>query len=144
MVLALSLLACESSNIPSEAQEYKVTGTDDGDGGYSETFDYYVALEGSSITLYIGEAAFARGTASGCDITYQSVVFGQTRDAGDIKWQLYGQASVENSSGDPCVDGEDDWSGTEYAEIVASEDDSILVGDIYNMVTTGKFVGQVP
>ena len=144
MLLALALVACESSNIPSEAQQFSVTVKDDGDGGYSETFDYYIALDGSSITLYIGEAAFARGTASGCDITYQSVVFGQTRDAGDIKWQLYGQASTENSSGDPCVDGKDDWSGTEYAEIVASEDDSIAIGDIYNMVTTGTFVGQVP
>lgn len=146
MLLALTMLACEGSNIPSESQQFSVTVTsaEESDGNYTETFDYYVALEGSSITLFIGEAAFARGTWAGCDITYQSVVFGQARDAGDVKWQLVGQASVENASGDPCVDGDDDWAGTEYAEIVASEDESIEVGTIYEMNTAGSFVGEVP
>ena len=144
MLLALSLFACEESNIPSEAQQFTVTVTSADEGDYTESFDYYLALEGRAITLYIGEAAFARGTASGCDVTYQSVVFGQERAAGNIKWQLVGQASVETASGDPCVEGEDDWAGTEYAEIIASEDEAIEVGTIYDMNTAGSFVGEVP
>lgn len=145
MLLALSLLACEESNIPSEAQQFTVTVTSADDGGdYTESFEYYLALEGSSITVYIGEAAFARGTASGCDITYQSVVFGQEREAGNIKWQLVGQASVETADGDPCVEGDDDWAGTEFATIIASEDEEIEVGTVYKMNTNGSFVDEVP
>ena len=144
MLLAMSLLACEESKIPSEAQQFSVTVTSADEGNYTESFDYYLALEGSAITVYIGEAAFARGTASGCDITYQSVVFGQEREAGDVKWQLFGQALTENASGDPCVEGDDEWSGTEYAEIVASDDENIEIGTIYDMNTAGSFVGEVP
>ncbi len=140
-MFVILLLACAESKIPADSQHFSVT-VDADDGDYSETFNYYVAFDASSATLYIDEAAFARGTLTGCSLTYQSVVFGQSRPDGDVKWQLFGNASIESAQGDPCVDGEDDWSGTEYAEIVASDDESIEVGTEYYMTTTGKFVGN--
>ncbi|MBM4367109.1 MAG: hypothetical protein FJ090_17845 [Deltaproteobacteria bacterium] len=140
-MLALLLLACSESKIPPGSQHFSVT-VEAESGGYTETFEYYVSFDATSATLFIGESAFARGTLLGCEFTYQSVVFGQTRPEGDVKWQLYGQASVESAEGDPCVDGEDDWSGTEYAEIVASDDEAIEIGTEYNMLTTGKYLGD--
>ena len=140
-MLVLLLAACSESKIPEGSRHFAVEVAAE-TGGYKETFDYYVDFDATSATLYIGEAAFARGTLSGCDFTYQSVVFGQTRAAGDIKWQLYGQATIEWADGDPCVDGDDYWTGTEYAEIVASDDPEIVVGDEYQMLTTGQYIGE--
>lgn len=140
-MFVILLLACAESKIPADSQHFSVK-VDADDGDYTETFDYYVAFDASSATLYIGESAFARGTLTGCELTYQSVVFGQDRADGDVKWQLFGNASIESADGDPCVDGEDDWAGMEYAEIVASDDESIEVGTEYYMTTTGKFIGN--
>jgi len=138
----LILVACENSKIPPESVHFSVTASAlDGEGTYSETFDYYLSFDASSGEIYIGEDAFARGTVSGCDVTYQSVVVGQDTAGGSVKWQLSGQASIESSEGDPCVDGEDDWSGTEYFEIVASEDEGIEVGTTYELQTHGQYQG---
>ncbi|GDX79461.1 hypothetical protein LBMAG42_12720 [Deltaproteobacteria bacterium] len=142
MLTFLLLVACETSKIPAESAHYTVTAAaDPEEGTYSDTFEYYLSFDASSALIYIGEDAFARGTVSGCDVTYQSVVVGQDTDGGNVKWQLNGQASIESADGDPCVDGEDDWAGTEWFEIVASEDEAIPVGQTYDLLTNGSFVG---
>jgi hypothetical protein len=139
----LMLVACETSKIPSQSLHFSVTASAlDGEGTYSETFDYYLAFDAGSSAgeIYIGEDAFARGTVSACDIVYQSVVVGQDTAGGSVKWQLFGQAATESAEGDPCVDGDDDWAGTEYFEIVASEDPAIEVGTTYELQTHGQYV----
>ncbi len=142
MLSILFLVACETSKIPPESDHFTVTvSAPDGGGDYSEAFEYYLSFDASSALIYIGEDAFARGTYSGCSLTYESVVVGQDTDGGNVKWQLSGTADLETAEGDPCVDGDDDWSGTEEFEIVASEDEAIPVGTVYQLQTHGQFVG---
>lgn len=148
-VAALSLLgllaACEASKVPEDASRWAVTVTGQHDGchpertdGYQETFDYAVAFDASSATLYIGENAFASGTISGCSLTYQSVVFEQERDEGTLKVQLFGQAAVESVGGDPCVENTElEWEGTEWFEVISSEDPDVEPGCTYDMTTEG-------
>ena len=136
-------MACENSRIPPESQHFTVkVSALEGEGTYADSFDYYLSFDASSATIYIGEDAFARGTYSGCDLTYESVVVGQGEEGSSVKWQLFGQAAIESAEGDPCVDGDDDWTGTEWFEIVASEDEAILVGDEYHLDTHGAYVGE--
>ena len=142
MVWLSLMLACETSKIPPDSAHFTVTAAaPDGGGSYAETFEYYLSFDASTALVYIGEDAFARGTFSGCTLTYESVVVGQDTDNGSVKWQLFGEAEVETVDGDPCVDGGDDWAGSEYFEIIASEDETIEVGTDYNLLTTGSFDG---
>ena len=142
MLTLLILAACETSKIPPESSHYRVTASAlEGAGDYAETFDYYLSFDASSGEIFIGEDAFARVTLSGCDVVYQSVVVGQETAGGSVKWQLNGEASIESAEGDPCVDGEDDWAGTEYFEVVASEDEAIPEGTIYELQTHGTYEG---
>lgn len=142
MVSLVLLVACETSNIPPKSAQFSVTvSADPAEGTYTETFVYFMSFDASSALIYIGEDAFARGTLSGCQLSYQSVVVGQDTDGGTVKWQLNGQASVETADGDPCVDGEDDWAGTEWFDIVSSEDESIPDTNEYQLITHGTFSG---
>jgi hypothetical protein len=160
VLLVLSLLACSNSKVPDDAIFYDVTVTTaiDEDGGrpgtsdechpdategYEDNFTYAVAFDGSKATIYIGEDVFAIGTITGCDLTYSTVVIGsETENDGPVKWQLTGTASVDPSEGDACVEGERDWEGSEYFEIVASEEETLEVGCQYGLNTFGGLVGQ--
>lgn len=145
----IALLACtEESQVPEDALWYdvNVTGVDTTcalteeqmSAGYTDAFVYAVALDGSSATLYIEDQVFASGTVSGCNLDYQTVTIGEERPEGNLKWQIYGSAKIDGSAGsDACVEGDDAWLGTEYFEIVESEDEAIEVGCTYNMETTG-------
>jgi hypothetical protein len=139
----LLLAACEESNVPEDALKYTVTVTGaatdctEDTTGYQETFEYAVAFEGSSATLYIGQEAFARGTLAGCDLTYETVVVGERRGSGDLKWQLFGDASIDPSGQDKCAPGEGEWQGSETFEVVESDDASLEAGCIYEMTTLG-------
>jgi hypothetical protein len=122
--------------------EGKTDGCHDDDSHtYAEDFTYALSFDASSATIYIGEDVFASGSISGCDLTYQTVVIGQdTEDDGNVKWQLFGTAAVDPVDGD-CAEGDADWLGTEYFEIVSSEDDTLEPGCQYNMETTGSRQG---
>lgn len=105
--------------------------------GYSESFQYAVAYDGSAATLYIDDNVFASGTQSGCNLSYQTVEVGQERASGNVKWMIFGEAKVDGSASGSCVEGEAAWEGTEYFEITESEDEAIEVGCTYDMVVTG-------
>jgi hypothetical protein len=152
VLLILSLIACTNSKVPEDAVFYNVTVTAkniDDDGlvdechpeateGYQESFSYAVAFEGSSATLYIGEDVFALGSTSGCTLTYSTVTIGEdTEQDGNVKWQLFGSAEIDPAEGDACVDGPDSWKGSEYFEIVSSEEDTLEPGCQYEMETVG-------
>lgn len=157
MLLVLSLLACTESRIPEGSLFYDVTvTTDDREGtlpagsdtchpdsteGYEDTFSYALAFEGSKATIYVGEDVFAIGTISGCELTYSTVVIGEeTENDGEVKWQLTGTASVDPTEGDACVEGEDDWLGTETFEIVSSAEETLEPGCEYTVNTIGGLV----
>lgn len=141
----LMMLACKhESKLPEGGTSYDITVTATKDEchpaateGYEETFTYYIALDGSTAGVYIDEQLFASGTVSGCTITYQTPIIGEESEQdGDIKWQLFGQADFDDGS-DACVAGDKDWAGTEYFEIVATENDSLEPGCQYLTDTSG-------
>lgn len=157
MLLVLSLFACSNSKVPEDALFYNVTVTADNideDGlvdechpeateGYQESFSYAVAFEGSAATLYIGEDVFALGTITGCDLTYSTVVIGEdTEQDGPVKWQLFGSAAIDPAAGDACVEGPDSWAGSEYFEIINSEEETLEPGCQYEMTTVGTLASS--
>jgi hypothetical protein len=150
LLLLSSLIACQESRVPEDSIYYDVTVTGETDGchpdatdGYQSDFSYALSFDASSATIYIGEDVFAVGSITGCDLTYQTVVIGQdTESDGEVKWQLFGTASVDPAEGDACVEGDTDWEGTEYFEIVESADESLEVGCQYTMSTVGNLVAS--
>lgn len=162
MLLFASLFACQESKIPEDALHFdvQVTAADiDDDGlantchpesteGFQQSFEYIVALEVGAddrivATVYIGEAAFATGTmVTGCEMEYQSVVMGEETEAdGEVRWQLFGTAMFD-AGNDGCVEGDGDWVGTEWFEVVSAPDETIEQGCTYEMTTTGSFIPQ--
>lgn len=141
----LLLLACQQeSKVPEDATGYSITVTAEKDEchpdateGYEETFQYFIALDGSSASIYIDEQLFASGIVSGCAITYQTPIIGEdTEKDGNVKWQLFGEANFDDGS-DACVTGKNDWEGTEYFEIVSTENDTLEPGCEYQTTTAG-------
>lgn len=150
MILLLSLLACNrGSAVPEGGTTYQVTVTAKTDEchpesttPYQEEFSYYIFLDASNASVYIGEQLFAVGLASGCTLTYQTPIIGEESDAdGKIKWQLFGEAEVD-AGDDACVPGENDWEGSESFEVVASDDDTLEVGCEYITEVKGKLVAS--
>jgi hypothetical protein len=133
--------------VPEDALHYSVTVTGladschpDSTDGYEEKFDYAVAFDASSATIYVGEDVFAIGSISGCNLSYQTVVIGETTENdGDVRWQLYGEAQMDRGD-NACVDGDGDWAGTESFEIVESDSDTLEIGCTYDMTTSGSYV----
>ncbi|MDP2311121.1 MAG: hypothetical protein Q8P18_34190 [Pseudomonadota bacterium] len=157
MLLVLSLLACSNSQVPEDAIFYNVTvtaGNIDDDAlvdechpeateGSVEEFVYAVAFEGSAATLYIGEDVFALGTITGCDLTYSTVTIGEeTEQDGVVKWQLFGTAAIDSIADGACVEGDGSWAGSEYFEIVNSEDETLEPGCQYEMRTEGTLASS--
>lgn len=148
--MLLLLLACkEESNVPEGATTYEVTVVATVDEchegntqGSKETFAYQIALDGSTATVYIDEQQFAVGLISGCSLTYQTPIIGEETDNdGPIKWQLFGTAELD-AGDNACVPSEYDWDGTEYFEVISSDEDTLEPGCEYQMETTGKIVKE--
>jgi hypothetical protein len=148
--MLLLLLACKKeSNVPEDATRYSVTVTaiedechPDSTEGFEETFEYAIVLDGSTARIFIGEQQFAVGLASGCTLTYQTAIIGEETEAdGNIKWQLFGESELD-AGDNACVPSENDWEGTEYFEVLSSDEDSLDVGCEYKMETKGKLVAD--
>jgi hypothetical protein len=115
-------------------------------GGPME-MDYRLVYDNSSVALHVEEGGesyqFASGTISGCDIEYESVVWGEAMDSGyGAKWQLLGDA-VFRAGGDSCSLDDLDWQGTETFEIVSTDDPDMLPGCTYVLNMEGSFVETI-
>jgi hypothetical protein len=108
---------------------------------YQETFEYRVVFDGPSATLHVDDGTFAAGVVEGCDLRYETVVWAEKRDEGNIRWQLTGSASVY-TGGDSCLlDSGKDWIGSEVVEVLYSEIPEIEAGCTYTMELEGVFLG---
>jgi hypothetical protein len=112
------------------------------------TMEYTVQFDGPRATLFVagtdGETgqAFATGGISGCEINYQSVVWGEDHNGYQVRWQLSG-SSLFRQSGDGCgLPANIDWQGTETFKIITSEDETLTPGCEYTMGLEGTFSGQ--
>jgi hypothetical protein len=141
---------CAEEPIDGFIWEIDLVGTIDGCNnpvvGYQTTSDYRLSFEGSDVSLAIGADEFANGTISGCQVAYQTVVWGEDREINgephEIKWQITGEA-IFRQGGDTCnLPVGTDWIGTETSTIVDSTTPSLEVGCTYIVETTGSYVGQ--
>lgn len=106
------------------------------------TFRYEIAFDQSDVTVYIDDQPFATGNISGCDILYESTIWGEERDGYAIRWQLSGEA-VYRQGGTACeLSNGTDWDGLETFTLVSSDHPDIPAGCTYSLQTTGSFVGK--
>ena len=84
---------------------------------------------------------FATGTIDGCIVTYDSVVWTELRDAGNIQWTLTGEATAQR--GDGACGLANDWIGTETFTVLSSEDPAVSPGCEYTLNVSGTYIGEV-
>lgn len=159
-IFALALLACQEPKVPEDALTFDVevtAGDIDGDGladtchpdateGWQDSFVYSVVFEtaadGTIATIvYVGDTVFATGTMmDGCKMSYQTVVTGEDTEAdGEVRWQLFGESMFDRGD-DACAEGEGDWIGTEWFEVVSSTEETLPAGCTYEMTTAGTYL----
>lgn len=108
---------------------------------YADSFEYRLTYDGGQVNLAIGPDTFATGVIAGCEIAYESVVWGEEHNGAEIRWQMSGEA-VYRQGGDTCnLPADTDWIGTETFTIISSEDPSLPVGCEYILETTGSYIG---
>lgn len=149
LLLALPLAACSESL---EGFEWDVLITSGGASaqdncnpepqGFEEEFRYRVNFDGSDATIAIGPDVFATGQISGCDITYQSVVWGEEKDGFTYRWRIDGAAVYRQGSGcDNQLDPTLDWFGTETFTVLESDDPDIAPNCTYILDAEGVYLG---
>ena len=145
LLLALGLAACAE---PVEGFEWDITLTGAVDlcnaepVGFEETYRYRLTFEGSQTTLHIGPDAFASGAIAGCEISYQSVVWGEEKDGFEYRWVIDGQAFYRQSGGcDAQLPENVDWQGTEIYTILETTNPDIPPNCTYELTAEGVYVG---
>lgn len=141
----LVLCACGGSDLDAFEWDLQLSGT--GDNEYSEELTYRLSYveDSNQVNLAIGEDNFASGQISGCQITYQSVVWGEDRDGFELRWKIDGTGIVQGSTGGCETSLEEglDWSTTEVFTIISSTDDRIPTGATYTIDVQGVYAGEV-
>jgi len=139
------LSGCSSDDLEGMVWEVTALATEDlcndPTVAYQETFEYRVTFDGPAATLHVDDGTFAAGVLEGCDLRYETVVWAEKRDEGNIRWQLTGSASVY-TGGDTCLlDSGKDWLGSEVVEVLYSEISGIEAGCTYTMELEGTYLG---
>lgn len=114
---------------------------------YTETFTYALDFDGANVDLGLlidGTIfGFADGNLSGCDVSYQSVVWQDQRDGGEVRWQLEGEASMRQGGSTCNMDDGVDWVGFEEITVLDSTDPDVPPGCTYRMDATGTYDGAL-
>jgi hypothetical protein len=108
---------------------------------YTEDFEYRLFIEANQAEVGIGPDTFATGTVDGCTVSYASITWTETRDAGNIQWTLEGEATAERGGG--ACGAPSAWFGTETFTVQSSEDPSISPGCTYTLDLLGSYIGEV-
>lgn len=148
LLAPLALAACGGEDLVGFEWDVTLTGTvdlcNDPTIGYQEAFRYRLEfIEGGNfVDLAIGPDNFASGQISGCEINYETVVWGETRDGYDLRWRMEGEALYQQAGGcgtqlPPNVD----WKGTEVFTVVQSSNPNIPPGCTYTLDAEGTYVG---
>lgn len=114
---------------------------------YEDTFSYVLNFSGADVSLGLlidrEVFGFASGTLAGCDVSYNSVVWQEIRETGDLLWQLEGEATMRQGGATCNLEDGVDWTGYEEITVIDSSDPDIPVGCFYRMQATGTFVGEL-
>ena len=109
---------------------------------YGEKLEYRVKIDGQDAVLAVGPDEFATGTLNGCNLVYETVVWGEMIGDFEVRWRLSGSATINTGGGSCTPDNGTDWDGTEWFEVVNSEDPAISPGCEYEIKTSGKYTGE--
>lgn len=148
---AIGLAGCGSGPLPGSYWDISIVDATDfcheepvNYAGQTD-FEYRLVFEGSAVNLLLEDEGFAKGTISGCEISYQSVVWPSTVDGFEVKWQITGEASFRAGSTGCNLDEGVDWLGVETFEIVSDPDDhpEIEPGCTYALTTQGVFTETI-
>ncbi len=144
--IAVLAAACGGGDLPGNYYTIDIEGTensctDDG-ADYRGTYEYRLEVDVQDVKLSIGEDLWATGSADGCLITYQSIVWEEPIDDYVVKWQIQGQARVNTGGGSGCVE-DGDWAGTESFVILASDHPDIAAGCSYDTDVTGSWLQEL-
>jgi hypothetical protein len=109
----------------------------------SETFTYGLFRDGDSASLRIDGEDFASGTLLGCDLEYESPVWLDTRDGGDVQWQVSSINVLVDPNGGCKADFQGsasnfDFLGVEEIEVVGSDNDDYPLGRKVWKIISGK------
>ena len=138
--------ACSAEDLPGNYYNVDVNGTENsctGDGSnYTGSYEYRLEVDVQDIQLSIGEDLWATGSADGCLLTYESLVWEEPIDDYLVKWQIQGSARVNTGGGSGCVE-DGDWEGTESFVILVSEHPDIAAGCTYDLDVTGAWFQEI-
>lgn len=149
-LLCVGLTACAAKDLPGDYFDLTVESTTDECNDPKvvdkEDFTYRLVVEGSAVTIFMGEALLATGSLAGCDLTYQSPIWTDNRDDGQggtsqaVSWSIHGEATIGLS--DLC-DAGNGWVGEERIDILNSTDPDVPAGCAYFMDAVGTYTGSV-
>ena len=146
LLLAVACSGC-SNGLDGFVWEVTLTGATDTCNDptvpYRETFDYVVDLSSPpDVSVGIGDTVFALGSLAGDRIEYSSVIWTDTRDNGELRWQLTGEARFRTGGTTGTLPDGIDWEGEETFEIVDSSVAGIEIGCTYVMEAEGTYEGE--
>jgi hypothetical protein len=108
---------------------------------YADSLEYRVSFDGGAVELAVGPDAFATGYIAGCEINYETVVWGEDHNGYEVRWQMSGEA-VYRQGDDTCnLPAGTDWIGTETFTIITSDDPALAVGCQYQLDVNGVYAG---
>ena len=141
--------ACDGQEAPGFYYDVTLTGTGnecstEDPAAYSETLEYRLERVGTGdVIVYVDDTVLGTGVIDGCDVSYRSTLFTDTRDGHTVRWALSGTAAIALGSSGGCASG-DGWLGTERIEVSSSTDPTIMAGCVYDLQVTGTFLREVP
>ncbi|MEZ4317030.1 MAG: hypothetical protein R3F61_05990 [Myxococcota bacterium] len=143
--LLLALAGCGQADLPGHYWDLSASTQVDGCNSpavqYSEDFEYRLVIDVTDIEVAIGPDTFAVGTIDGCTVSYDSIVWTEPRDAGDIQWTLSGTATAQRGNGACGIST--DWIGTETFTVLSSDDPTVSPGCEYVLDLVGSYAGEV-
>lgn len=153
LISLLALAGCGAKVVPGSVWDIALVSVEE-DTCHPEPLDYNgdlqmeytIQFDGPRTALFVskeGETAqvFATGGITGCEINYESVVWGEDHDGYEIRWQLSGNALFRPGGSSCGLAADVDWSGTETFEIISSETDELPAGCKYTLGVEGKYEG---
>jgi len=148
LLAPLARAACGDPPLDGFLWDVTLTGDEDlcndPPSGYQETLRYLVTFrDGKYADIAVNGSTFGTGQIEGCNIFYESVVWGESRDGFGLRWRISGEAVYQQSGGcETQLPDNVDWKGTEVFEIIQSDHPEIPPGCTYTLLTEGVYVGQ--
>jgi len=87
---------------------------------------------------------FAVGSVAGCEVTYSSVVWEDTRDGYPLRWKIDGSATWRTAGDLACgLAPGVDWAGNEVVTVVGSDDPDYAAGCTVDLDVVGTYQGEL-